>query len=457
MSEWKRYVFGRPEEGDAPLTPDDVSRICREGAQRRPQMAGYSLEKIMGLFGRLHERWSDPAYARRRETEELLCRESRFSRETVARGVERLAKMFHPESLKKACAVQLGGIPRAGSFEMSAASGVAVRWYPCGVLLHVLAGNTFLAEVRTVINGILTGNVNIFKSPTANVRFLPKVLESLCECDDDGVVSRSLSVLSFPAAQKEVIAEFKRRVDGIVVWGGEEAARSYREDLPARCRLVLYGPKLSLAVLTRQGLAHAALPGAAKELAFEIAQWDQSICHAPQACFVEGRAEAVSVTESLAQALEEAAQAIPPGPPDMHTAIEIQKLRAIFEVAEARGEGLLRKSPKGLDWTVILDPSRTLEPSPLHRTIRIIPFQDFAEVIASLEEWRGYIQTVGLLAGRPEYADLSARLAECGASRITGLGGMGRRSWEEPHDGGYGLQQLMRLVSCRLSRSVPPA
>ena len=455
MNGWKRYTFGRPEDIDAALTRDDVARICREAARIRPELADYPLDNVLRFFERVHERWSDPAYVIREETEELLSREAQFSRTMISRGIEALVTMFDPQSLKRAVELQLGAISRTGHFQMIPGSDVGLRWYPCGVLLHVLAGNTFLSEIRALINGILTANVNILKTPSSNPRFLPKILESFFECDEDGVLRRSLAVLNFPSGDKEVLAEFKSRVDGIVVWGGEDAARAYRDDLPARCKLVIYGPKMSLAIVTRRGLENEGPAATARKLALAVSAWDQAICFAPQACFVEGLEQATVLAEHLAKALDELTQKLPPGRIDMHTAIEIQKLRAIFEVAEARGEGLLLKSKQGLDWTVILDPGRTLETSPLHRTIRIIPFQDFREVAACLEDWRGYIQTVGLLAGPQEDTGLSAQVSEIGALCITGLGNMTKRSWDEPHDGAYELPQLMRLVSRRMDVNAP--
>ena len=130
----------------------------------------------------------------------------------------------------------------------------ACRWEPLGAVLHVLAGNVFVGAAGSLVEGLLTRNVNILKMSSSEGVFLPILIDSLRECDEDGVISKSLAVVQFGQKQADVIEVFKRDVDGIVVWGGESAVRGWRDGLPARTRLIVFGPKLSAAVVTRQGL-----------------------------------------------------------------------------------------------------------------------------------------------------------------------------------------------------------
>jgi len=114
---------------------------------------------------------------------------------------------------------------------------------------------------------------------------------------------------------------------------------------------------------------------------------------------LESEQAARKLLEALPKALDEQGRAMPPGRIDADAAVEIQKLRGVAEIAEARGEGALRAAARRLDWTVILDRDLELTPSPLHRTLRLVPFRKAVDVLEQLAVLRGYIQTVGLAAG----------------------------------------------------------
>lgn len=46
----------------------------------------------------------------------------------------------------------------------------------------------------------------------------------------------------------------KKKVDGIIAWGGEEMIESYRSNLPKEVKLLDFGPKISLQVISANAL-----------------------------------------------------------------------------------------------------------------------------------------------------------------------------------------------------------
>ncbi|MDD5656675.1 MAG: acyl-CoA reductase [Elusimicrobia bacterium] len=433
-----QYWFGEWRGG--PLTGAGARELCRRAARLRGRAADYPLDKVLRLLGRMRRCWADPGYGPRRRAERLLPGVTGFSRAMVRRGLEELCWTFDPELLRRKLDSELPGHEGLGSR----------RWEPLGAVLHVLAGNVFVGAAGSLVEGLLTRNVNMLKMSSSEGVFLPLLLSSLRENDDDGVISRCLAAVAFSQSQADVIEAFKRNADGIVVWGGEGAVRGWRDGLPARARLIVFGPKLSFAVVTRRALAEASPELVADRLAREASIWDQNACTAPQACYVEGRAAARRLLEALPGAFAQAARDLPPGEIETDAAVEIQKLRGIFEVAEARGRGAVRMSPRGLDWTAVLDPDSTLSPSPLHRTLRIIPFGKIAEVAARAAALRGYVQSVGVAAAPDEGEGVAECLAQAGALRIVELGRMAEGEIDDPHDGARDLPQFMRLVLRRL-------
>lgn len=425
------------------MSARDVSKLCSEAEARRAAVAEIPLDKVLRVLAEVARRWKDPAYGPRRRAESRLPEATGFSPAMIRKGIEELCWTFNPEFLRKKIDTELRGLDGLGE----------KQWRPVGVVLHVLAGNVFVGAAGSLVEGLITGNVNILKMSSLEKIFLPELARSIVECDPEGSVSRSFAVVEYSSADAAVIGELKKRVDGIAVWGGEEAVRAYRDGLPARTRLILFGPKLSFALITRKGLDEITLTSAAKALAAEVSIWDQNACTAPQVCYVEGEENARRLALALPPALKRRTLELPPGSVGSDQAVEIRKIRQVFEVAEARGEGLLLESPRGLDWTVLLDQDLSLEPSPLHRTLRVIPYRALSQVLPGLRSLRGYIQTVGLCAAPEEQPVLSEKLAAVGALRVVILGKMAEGEIDDPHDGRYDLPQFKNLVLARVSES----
>ncbi|MBI4405791.1 MAG: hypothetical protein HY537_16655 [Deltaproteobacteria bacterium] len=452
MQTTTRYLFGEWVDDGQPLTAEDVIRICERAEAQRYPMARLPLDKVFSILDEVRKKWENPSYSLRREVLELLPEATGFSSDMIEIGLRELSFIFNTDFLQKKLDTELRDIPRLGDFRFYPSSKSALRWQPIGIVLHVLAGNVFVGAAGSLVEGLITGNVTILKMASSEKIFLPRLIQSLRECDREGVISRSIALLDYSSSQADVIAEFKKRVDGIVVWGGEQAVKGYRSDLPARTRFIVFGPKLSLALVTKNGLLKTSVDEIAQSLAKEIAFWDQNACTAPQLCYVEGHSNAVALTEILPEKLERITRSLPPGSVEPDQAIEIRKLRTVFEIAEARGEGILKQSSEKLDWTVVLDKNPSIEPSPLHRTLRIVPFENISDVVSNMENLRGYLQTIGLASTDQEFFSLSGRLAETGALRIFRLGEMAEGEIDDPHDGSYDLPLYMNLVVTRTPR-----
>jgi len=446
-----RYIFGTWSDG-APLTPDDVAELLRTAEERREEMARYPTDKVLRLMERLKALWCDEKYKPRVDLERILPELTGFSPEMVKKGFLELSILFDGDLFERKLRTELRGITKGAFWRYDSEHSTAYAWHPLGTVLHILSGNVFVVAAGSLVAGLITGNVNIFKMSSEERLFLPALVKSIVECDTDGVVSRSIAVLDFSSRDQAVLDTLKKSVDGIVVWGGEEAVKALRNDLPARTRLIVFGPRLSLSVVTKNGMKERGVKELSKSFADEISIWDQNACTAPQLIYVEGHEEAAELTGALAEALKEKAKELPCGDIDFESAVEIRKLRTVFELAEARGKGLLRESPENLDWTVILDHDPTIETSPLHRTIKVIPYNDISLILPSMEALRGYLQTAGLAASLKERTAVEDKLARAGFLRIVDVGQMESGEIDDPHDGGYDIPQFVNIVFSR-SRS----
>jgi phenylacetate-CoA ligase len=444
-----RYAFGQWMDDTRPLDVSAVTKLCETALKQQNALSRYPIDKTLRLFGRLRQRWADPSFAPRREMEAILPERTGFSREMISLGMAELVAMLDPRELRKKLSTELRQIPRGLSFHFDERSNALLRWHPLGTVLHVCSGNVFLVGPSSLIEGLITGNVSILKNPSGETTFLPTFARTLLEIDEDQILSRSFAIIDYASSQKDIIQALSARVDGVAVWGGADAVAAYRENLPASTRLIVFGPKLSVGLVTRQGLLRETSEAVGRRLAAEIAIWDQNACTAPQVCFVEGKGEAHQLATTLARALEEEQKRLPLGDLSVDAAVEIRKLRSVAEVAEGRGEGLLLDSGATLKWTVVVDDTLNLETSPLHRTIRIVPFENLDTLLNIMRTHRGYLQTVGLIASMTERLSLSRRLGELGALRVVDIGLMGGGSIDDPHDGMYALPQFLNLVVSR--------
>lgn len=447
-----RYVFGEWQPTETPMTAEEAADLCRKAESARQKLRDYPDDKIFRLLDRVRAKWADPDYPRKATLRAKLPAETGFTLPMIELGIQELVWVLDSKLLRRKRDAEMQGIPCAPDLSYGTDAQTILRREPLGIVLHVLSGNVFLVGAGSLVEGLLTGNVTILKQSSNEKVFLPELIESIRECDDDGVVASSIAVIDYASSQKDVIAEFKKRVDGIVVWGGEEAVKAYRNDCPARVRIIVFGPKLSLAVVTKGGISRYGLEALGEKLAWEMTIWDQNACTAPQVCYVEGVEEAKLLAECTAISLEKWQQKIPAGDVDPNAAVEIQKLRGVADIAEARSEGLVRHSCGNVDWTVIVSQDPRLEPSPLHRTLKIVPIDSVATVIEQAEKLRGYVQTIGLAVSENEAPGLWSSLARHGALRVFELGAMSGGEIEDPHDGAYDLPQLVNFVVTRLPR-----
>ncbi|MDZ4662811.1 MAG: acyl-CoA reductase [Pseudomonadota bacterium] len=445
-----RYLFGEVVVADKPLSVKDAEEICRRASLARSRMNSYPNDKVLALLGRVQKLWADKNSNYRRRAMDKLPELTGFSLPMLELGMQELVWSLDPEVLKKKLDCETQNIPKVYGEKFNSENKTLLRYYPIGTVFHVLSGNVFLVGPGSLIEGLITGNVNILKMPSEERFFLPWFLESLKECDIDGVVSSSIAAIDFSSSQQDVLDTFKNQMDGIVIWGGEQAVQGYRNGAPARTRIIVFGPKLSFSLVTKKGVEALGISRIALEIAKEIIIWDQQACTAPQACYVEGSEIASLLLDELKVAMAKLEVQYPAGSPSRDSAVEIRKLRGIAEIREGLGAGkLVDSGHNNLNYTFFSDNNLELDPSPLNRTLRIVPFSNINDVLESIKGLRGYLQTVGVAVGTSEWGPLVHEFSMVGGLRILPLGSMALGEIDDPHDGQYDLAQYLNLVVAR--------
>lgn len=433
---WEHYLFGELKSFPSPPDLGFVEEVLDRAEAVRGILPAVEVRHILDLLDRVGRLWSDPDYAPRRLAIRHLPEVVGFSPQMVERGLDELGRLLSRQNLLEMLRFELGMPEPLDRWTWKPGYNGYVRGLPLGVVLHVSPGNVFLGAVDSLLRGLLTKNTNILKVSSADPIFPLLFAQTLAEQDREGRISGSFAIVTFRGGETDLEARFKARCQGTVVWGGETAIQAWGRDLPVGNRLVPYGPRMSLAVITRDWLEQADLTESAVALATDVAMWEQRGCGSPQMLFLEDsgpRGEAFLA--ALRQALDDLALRLPPARLSRDEQVEILRERELTRFGELTGASRAWFPEGDTRWTVLWRQATDRLGSPLNRTLVVHPYTRWAEVLEALAPYREVLQSIGLGARGPALRDLSADLVGLGATRITEIGRMHSSKAGSPHDG----------------------
>lgn len=320
-------------------------------------------------------------------------------------------------------------------------------WRPLGLVLHVTPSNAALLPFMAVLEGMLAGNVNWLRPSSSDQGLSARLLAELLQHDTSGRLAAHIAVL--PVASAE-LGRLMPDADGVSAWGGDTALAVIRAQLPAGCRWVDWGHRVSFGYLDPAAIADEALDA----MADDICRYDQQACSSPQTLLVDSDDPAVikEVAGRLAAALSRRSPLWQALTPDLQEAAEISVRMAYHRLdqAFANEEGQVLS---GRGWRLAWNMRQELAPSPLFRTVELRP-APYSALSRILRPWRTRLQSCGLIAPATRLPLLSRVLFAAGVSRIAPPGHMHDGYHGEPHDGVYALQRLSRRVSVSLDEPV---
>ncbi|MEU7007466.1 acyl-CoA reductase [Streptomyces sp. NPDC046332] len=356
-----------------------------------------------------------------------------------------LASALAPELLAAQLTAELGGTAPHRPVPAPFADGAAELWQPVGTLVHIAPKNVAAGGVLSVVEGLLAGNVNIVKTSGTESLFTHHALAALADADPSGELRSRLVVLRFSSRNTEWLRELCRPADAVAVWGTEEAVEGVARFLSPGCRLVEWGPKISLAYLDRTGAPRGG--ETLRALARDVLRNGQRTCTSPQVVYVDTADPDVLFAEAraIADALSAEAADFPVFPRETAEQAEITNVVTVAHLEEHLGLTRTFSAPDGC-WHVLADTRPGLSASPLFGTVWVKPLPR-EEIVRILHPMRRYLQTVGLHAEGSSTVPLAAEFFRAGALRVVPLGAMLESYAGEPHDGQLALQRYSRRVS----------
>ncbi len=316
-----------------------------------------------------------------------------------------------------------------------------VKLMPLGTLFHIAAGNMDGLPAFSVLEGLLTGNINILKLPQADNGLTIEIFRKLIEIEPS--LAPFIYVFDTPSSDVSAMKKMAEMSDGIAVWGGDAAVSAVRALAPTGAKIIEWGHKLGFAYISGYENKNDELTALAKH----IIDTRQLLCSSCQTIFIdtEDMSDITAFCREFLPHLETAEK----GNPITETgAIAEMSLRRYTEQLESfigkSSNG--KKHFQGTRCSLTVCEDNTLELSYMYGNclVKRLPQN---KIMSVLRKSKGYLQTAGLICSPDKRAELTDIIANAGVNRIMSAGNMSVTFCGEAHDGEYPLRRYMRAVN----------
>ncbi|MDL2236722.1 acyl-CoA reductase [Christensenellaceae bacterium OttesenSCG-928-K19] len=315
---------------------------------------------------------------------------------------------------------------------------VTEKLYPLGVLLHITAGNQYGLALYSVIEGLLTGNINIVKLSSDDDGLSGFALQELIHMEP--LLADYIYLFDYPSTDTKAIGKLIDVSNAIIVWGGDRAVQAVRKMTSPLTQIIEWGHKISFAYATKPGMTKESLTG----LAQNIVQTNQLLCSSCQGIYLD--------TESMDDIYDFCDYFLP----ILDDCRKNQRLELPMEIRAQNSIQIYTESLesietpckvfKGAHTSIVAYENNKLDISIMHGNcwVKRLPSHDIVKI---LQPNKNHLQTAALLCGDIERNHITNQLLKAGVVRITDGANMSKIYRGATHDGYYPLRKYMRVVS----------
>lgn len=308
---------------------------------------------------------------------------------------------------------------------------------PLGVLFHIVAGNVDALPVFSVIEGLLTGNINILKLPGSDNGLSVSILQKLIEIEP--LISDYIYVFDYPSEDAYSIKKMADVTDAIIIWGGDDAVSSVRKLASPNTRIIEWGHKISFAYVSGD-VTDEQLAG----IAYNICDTNQLYCSSCQGIYLDTHDfnEVSAFAEKFSRILDNTAKVMP-----SQSNIFLQAQKTIEAYTEQLESIRIKKQVFKTDTCcVIAYDDRTLTPSYMFHSCWVKPLPK-ENILSELLKYKNHLQTAALVCEPNLRPELESLLSKTGIVRISNGKNMSLGYCGMPHDGEFSLLRYMKVVS----------
>jgi len=357
--------------------------------------------------------------------------------------MKQIGRMLGAEAIRERMRVEFGANfdqPRLLTYLHSGATAVQTI-APLGVLFHITAGNVDGLPFISLLDGLLTGNINIVKLPKEEGGITVSLLEELFKIEPS--LREYVYVFDYSSKDIHAMRKLAATADAIVVWGGDEAVSAVRKLADPNTRIIEWGHKISFAYVTKDGVNEHAL----EKLAFHICLTNQLFCSSCQGVFLDtdDMQDVYDFCEGFLPIFEKVCRENP---------FAFDRSANIFIQAEITLQNYHRQIEnrdkatfvfRDHNCSITAQPDSKLESSVMYRNIWVKPLK--RDAILKLRSYKNYLQTAALICAKREYAKLAQSLLQAGLVKIADGFEMSNYAFGEAHDGMFTLRCYTKLVS----------
>ncbi len=424
------------------LTPHTLRELLVTLRENRAStLAERPVGEILAAIERAAQRLTGPGEPLRQELMATLPALSGYSPAMIELGLERMGALWTADALRAALESEFGSIEVLDDFRARPTGGLQRAFGP-SLTVHVFSGNIPGVSVSSLVRALCVKSSSFGKTAAGEPYLAVCFARALAQ--DDARLAECLAVTYWPGGSEDLEAVAYSEADAVIAYGSDETIATIACRVPPTARFIGYPNRVGAALIARGALNRASAPELARGAAADVAAFDQQGCVSPHTAYVErgGELSPLDFAELLAAALERMSKEVPRGKLAPGESVLIHQLRA---QAEVRGATVLA-SPRGTEWTVIVEDRLEFEPSPLNRVIHVRPVDDLAAALSALAPVGRHLQTVALAGAPAEVRSLAERLGAFGATRMVPVG---KAAWPGPdwhHDGRFQFLDLVRFV-----------
>lgn len=317
-----------------------------------------------------------------------------------------------------------------------------------GLCCHWMAGNVQILGMFALVQCMLTKNTNLIKVAAKDggaFSSLMSAFEGLEYTTQDGYtlkgddLVKTVGVVYFSRHAVKMGEMMSKASKVRIAWGGKEAVETvagYPSTID--CETVIFGPKLSYAVIAKESLASERdAKKLARRVSVDVSVFDQAGCASPHNLYIEkgGEVSPERFCEIMAEVFPKTELQIPKPTVSPEQISAIHSIRGVYDF-----KGRVWGS-ENMSWSILFsgDTECDLCKPVYSRVLMVHEVDHINDALSNIED---YIQSIGIEAPLDKAIDFARKATSKGVSRCPLIGRM--LNFEMPWDGIFLIDSLVR-------------
>lgn len=317
---------------------------------------------------------------------------------------------------------------------------------PRGLVCHWMAGNVQILGMFALVQCIITKNPSLIKVAAKDGGVFALLLSAFEGIEyttatghtikgDDLV--KTIAVVYFSRQAIELGETMSMAAKVRIAWGGKEAVETvagYPSSID--CGTVVFGPKLSYAVIAREALSsEQEAKKLARKVSVDVSVFDQAGCASPHNLYIEkgGEVSPERFCEILAESFPKTETQIPKPPVSPEQVSAVHSVRGVYDF-----KGKVWGSDT-MSWTILYSEENELCKPVYSRTLMVHPVEHINDALQHIRE---YVQTIGIAAQMEKAVAFAEEATAAGVARCPQIGRM--LNFEMPWDGIFLVDRLVK-------------